>query len=45
MMFDYGMMNGNYGGGMMTFGWLVWILVIVDLVLATAALWKYVNKK
>lgn len=45
MMFDYGMMSGNYGGGMMTFGWLVGILVIIDLVLAAAALWKYVNKK
>lgn len=44
MMFDYGMMGGNYGGGMMAFGWLISLLVIVDLVLGAAALWKYVNK-
>lgn len=45
MMWDYGMMDGYYGGGMMTFGWVVYLLVIVDLVLGAAALWKYVNKK
>lgn len=38
-------MSGTYGGGMMAYGWLVSLLVIIDLVLAAAALWKYVNQK
>lgn len=44
-MMDYSMMNGTYGGGFMSFGWLVALLVIIDLVLGAAALWKYVNQK
>lgn len=44
-MMDYSMMSGTYGGGYMTFGWLVGLLVLVNLVLGAAALWKYVNKK
>ncbi len=44
-MIAYTMMNGMYGGGFMVFGWLVFLLVIVDLVLVAAALWKYINKK
>lgn len=45
MNYDYSMMNGTYGSGMMAFGWLVSLLVIIDLVLAAAALWKYINSK
>lgn len=45
MMMDYNMMNGMYGGGYMTFGWLIGLLVVVNLVLGAVALWKYVNKK
>lgn len=45
MMFDYGMMSGNYGGDFMTFGWLIGLLVLVNLVLGAAALWKYLNSK
>lgn len=45
MMMDYNMMSGGYGGGMMAFGWLVGLLVLVNLVLGASALWKYVNKK
>ena len=45
MFMDYNMMGGTYGGGMMAFGWLVSLLVIIDLVLAAAALWKYINQK
>lgn len=41
---DYNMMSGMYGG-YMTFGWLIGLLVIVNLVLGAAALWKYVSKK
>lgn len=44
-MMDYNMMSGAYGGGYMTFGWLIGLLILVNLVLGTAALWKYVNKK
>lgn len=45
MMWDYGMMSGTYGGGMMAFGWIVYLLVIINLALGAVALWKYVNKK
>lgn len=45
MMMDYNMMNGMYGGGYMTIGWVIALLVIVDLALGAAALWKYINKK
>lgn len=46
MMMDYNMMNnGMNGGGFMAFGWLVYLLVIVNLVLGAIALWKYVIKK
>ena len=40
------MMNG-YGGGssMMAFGWIFYVLLLALMVLAIAALWKYVNKK
>jgi len=44
-MMDYNMMTGNDGNGMMFFAWVTYILVIVALLLAIAALWKYVNKK
>lgn len=45
MFMDYNMMSGSYGSGMMTFGWLVSLLVIVDLILVAVALWKYINQK
>jgi len=40
-------MMGNlyYGGGMMAFAWVTYLLVTVLLVLGIAALWKYINKK
>lgn len=41
----YPMMDGGYGGGMMAFGWLLYILVFVVLVLGIAALWKHLTKK
>jgi len=37
------MMNG-FGGGMMFFGWISYILVTVLLVMGIAALWKYIKK-
>lgn len=41
------MMNyGSFGwGGMMFFGWIIPILVVVLLVFGITALWKYINKK
>lgn len=42
-MMNYG--NFGWGGGMMIFGWIIPILVVVLLVLGIAALWKYINKK
>ena len=44
-MMDYNMMSGMYGSGYMTFGWLFGLLVLINLVLGVAALWKYVSKK
>jgi uncharacterized membrane protein len=49
MMMDYynnyqGMMGG-YGWGVAPFMWLIYILLVVVLVLAVIALWKYINKK
>ncbi|PIR52513.1 hypothetical protein COU76_05990 [Candidatus Peregrinibacteria bacterium CG10_big_fil_rev_8_21_14_0_10_49_10] len=44
----FAMMNfGNFGlgGGMMFFGWIIPVIVVVLLVLGIAALWKYINKK
>ena len=45
-MWGYNMMNG-YGGGssMLAFGWIFYVLLLALMVLAIAALWKYVNKK
>lgn len=40
----YGMMNG-LGSGMWFFGYIVYVLLIVVLVLAAIALGKYINKK
>lgn len=39
------MMIGGYGGGMMAFGWLTSLVVLVLAVLCIVALWKYINKK
>ena len=44
-MMDYQMMNGDNGGGMMFFAWILYVLVAVALVLGIMALWKYINKK
>lgn len=44
MMMDSSMMAGSYGSGMMFFGWLTYILVIVLIVLAIVALLKYIKK-
>jgi len=41
---DYGTMMGSNGGGMMAFGWLVSIILIVLAILGIAALWKYLSK-
>lgn len=43
-MWNYGMMDGSYGSDIMSFGWVIYLLVIVDLALGAVALWKYVNK-
>lgn len=45
MFMDYNMMSGMYGGGFMTFGWIISLLILVNLILGAAALWKYVSKK
>lgn len=44
-MMDYNMMSGVYGGGFMTFGWVIGVLVVVNLLLGAFALWKYISKK
>lgn len=44
-MMDFNMMQGMYGSGFMTFGWVVYVLTVIILVLGIAALWKYVTKK
>ncbi|TSC64592.1 MAG: hypothetical protein G01um1014106_54 [Parcubacteria group bacterium Gr01-1014_106] len=44
-MMPYGFAGGGYGSGMMAFGWIFGILVLVALCLSIAALWKYVTKK
>lgn len=44
-MMNYQMMSGVYGGGMMFFGWIFYVLVITLLILGIAALWKYISKK
>lgn len=40
---DYGTMMGSYGGTMMFFGWLAYILFAVLIVLGIAALMKYLK--
>ena len=42
---NFNMMNGDNGFGMMFFAWIIYVLVVVVLALAIAALWTYVNKK
>lgn len=44
-MMNYGMMSGANGGGYMFFAWLLSVLATIALVLAIAALWKYLNQK
>ncbi len=38
------MMTGGSGAGMMFFGWIMYVLVVVLLVLGIAALLKYMQK-
>ncbi|MDP3685198.1 MAG: hypothetical protein Q8R32_00010 [bacterium] len=45
LMMDYNMMHGMYGGGFMAFGWIVFVLVVANLLLGAVALWKYIQKK
>ena len=40
-----GMMYGGYGSGMMFFGWLYGILILVALVLLIVWLFKQIQKK
>ena len=42
---DYQTMMGGSQWGVVPFMWLTCLLVIVVLVLAAVALWKYINKK
>ncbi|MFA6097316.1 MAG: hypothetical protein WC788_06850 [Candidatus Paceibacterota bacterium] len=44
-MMDYNYMMGYGGSSMMFFAWTIYLLVIAFLILAIAALWKYINKK
>ena len=41
---DYQTMMGGSGWGV-PFMWITYLLVVVVLVLAAVALWKYINKK
>lgn len=41
---DSNMMSGGAGGTMMFFGWTLYLLVAVILILGIAALWKYLQK-
>ena len=43
MMYNY--LYGAQGGGMMLFGSLASLLVIIALILTIVALWKYINQK
>lgn len=38
------MMVGANGAGMMFFGWLLYIGVVLLLILGIVALWKYIQK-
>jgi uncharacterized membrane protein len=40
-----GMMYGTYGSGMMTFGWLYSVLILVALILLIVWLVKQIQKK
>ena len=40
-----GMMYGNYGSGMMFFGWLYGILILIALILLIAWLVQQIKKK
>jgi uncharacterized membrane protein len=42
---EYQEMMGGATWGVTPFMWLTYLLVIVVLVLAAVALWKYINKK
>lgn len=40
-----GMMGGMFGSGMVFFGWLIWLLVAVALILLIVWLIKQISKK
>lgn len=42
---DYNMMSGFYGGNMMFFAWVPYVLTIALLALGIVALLKYISKK
>jgi hypothetical protein len=44
MGFNNGLMAQGFGAGMMFFGWIIYLLLILLFVLSIAALWKYLNK-
>jgi len=42
------MMGGNYGamlGGFYGLGFIIWLIVLIDLILLGVWLWKQINKK
>lgn len=41
---DSNMMGVGAGGTMMFFGWILYLLIAVILILGIAALWKYLQK-
>ncbi len=43
-MWGYNMMGG-FGGSMLAFGWIFYLLLLALMILGIAALWKYINKK
>ena len=38
-------MIGVNGASMMFFAWITYVIILIILVLAIVALWKYINKK
>ncbi len=41
---DSNMMSGGAGGALAFFGWLLYLLAVVNLILSLAALWKFLKK-
>lgn len=42
MMYDF---DGMMGGGGMVWAWLIWLLVLINLVLLAVFLWQKISKK